>query len=160
MWSHYGDNHKGVCLGYRLNKIENNAYFGKVEYKGLKTKKMNNSLNLVSGEIEKNIEDFSYNDNFKIDEDIILTDIFFRKNENWKYEKEYRFIYFNDDEEYYSEVELVEVIFGIETSDIDKKIIKKLLKDNKNISYFKTKQEEGVNIKSKPLSKKELKELE
>ena len=35
MWSHYAQNHSGICLVYKLNKIENisNFYYHNVDYK-------------------------------------------------------------------------------------------------------------------------------
>ena len=165
LWAHYGNNHKGICLGYKLEKINTEeSFFGKVEYIGIKTKKRKIILNPIE-EKESNLKNsyiddkfqllnsntftMNYQEEYRIDEDISFADIFLRKHDSWKYEKEYRLIHFPtfNKNDYYEKVELVEVIFGIDTTEADKKLIKKLLKHNKKIKFFQTTQEEGLNLK-------------
>ena len=151
LWAHYGDNHKGICLGYKLEEIECcEAYIGKVEYKGLKTKEIVNKK-----KDEKDLNIFK-STNFMINEELLLSDIFFRKHQAWKYEEEYRLVYFSAENPYYKKVKLVEVIFGIDTTNADKELIKKLLNyekhklkkkgDESKITFYQTIQKEELNI--------------
>lgn len=126
MWSHYANSHKGICLGYKINKLGNDIAFRKVEYKNLKC-----------DEIMSMAFD-NYNGNLGLTTD----DIYLRKYKDWKYEQEYRFICLkNNGKEYLTdEIELKEVIFGYKISESDKRHIKEIIEKFYNKEYIKYKQ--------------------
>ena len=72
MWSHYAQNHSGICLVYQLNKIDNisNFKYQNVDYKDSISKPDMN--NFESG----------------------IKSGFFTKHDIWEYEREGRIIYF------------------------------------------------------------------
>ena len=76
LWSHYGDQHNGICIGYSL-KREPKPILRKVEYGGSRT--VNTSViakAFLSN--EKDAQDF-------LDRDVLL-----RKAPSWRYEREWR----------------------------------------------------------------------
>lgn len=94
MWSHYADSCKGIAIGFRIDQN-----FRKVNY--LPTLK----------ELNEKIKDKSYED--------IAKDILTSKLLPWKYEEEYRVI----TRDKYVKIEIVEVIFGPNTSKAIKNFI-------------------------------------
>ena len=72
MWSHYSNFHKGFCLGYNFEHL-NNQFFGK-------HKKVNYS---------KEIPNLSLKANIDLDD----LNMPFHKNLDWEYEQEYRFMH-------------------------------------------------------------------
>lgn len=127
MWSHYANSHKGICLGYEIdkNKIDKNLAFCKVDYEDLKC----NDINLLN---------FS---NYNGDLGLKLGDVFLRKYKDWEYEKEYRFICLkNDGKDYLTDaIELKEVIFGYQISENDKAHIIEIIKKFYDIKKIKFK---------------------
>lgn len=147
LWSHYGKNHKGMCLGYKLDKekIEEDekVYFGKIRYEELKA------------EEELLIEDMDIEDESEIRTDITFGEAFLRKKEEWQYENEYRLLHLDieDSSEYFKKLRLQEVIFGMDTAESDKKLIYDIVTkiyDEEKIKFFE------IILKGKfKLSKKE-----
>ncbi|OBX21401.1 DUF2971 domain-containing protein [Bizionia sp. APA-3] len=106
MWSHYANGHRGIAIGFEIDKSE--YKIDKVEYNGL-------------GSFE--------NLPLKVDE---LKSVFLNKLNEWKYEEEYRIITEKQD---YIKIKIKKVIFGAETKNHDKEIISKLVElvDNRII---------------------------
>lgn len=74
LWSHYADMHKGICLIYKKNNVENKIY--------------------KSGLI-KYVNELVYNEdilNEIIYKDDILNNLYLYKHKQWEYENEYRII--------------------------------------------------------------------
>ena len=74
LWSHYGDQHRGLCIGYSLER-EPKPKLRKVEYGGNRTVK----TNLIVQALLKNDPDAQES----LDRDILL-----RKASPWRYERE------------------------------------------------------------------------
>lgn len=78
MWSHYGDQHKGICIGYSKNREPipdiKQVIYGK--HGTIKTSSLYHAF-VEGNDAEKNI---------------IESEILLKKNSAWKYEKEYRLI--------------------------------------------------------------------
>jgi hypothetical protein len=94
MWSHYGDQHHGVCIGY---SIPADARVHEVRYGGepvVKASLVEAMLNGIAGAQEQ------------VDEAVLL-----RKAPDWKYESEWRLI--GDRGAQDSPLELSEVVFGL-----------------------------------------------
>ncbi|MCP4551602.1 MAG: DUF2971 domain-containing protein [Bacteroidetes bacterium] len=101
MWSHYADNHRGACLIFDL---ENKKPFidypshrftqGPVDYDNY------TSINYLKSEVEG------------------IVKVFLTKSPDWKYEKEYRFIIFEEHGLFkFSKEFLRGIIFGLRVSD-------------------------------------------
>ncbi|WP_162984577.1 DUF2971 domain-containing protein [Poseidonibacter antarcticus] len=101
MWSHYSNNHKGLCFGFKGLKNQENS----LPSEGIKV------------EYSKN-EDYELISVLDEDYEKELTRLFTIKSKDWKYEKEYRFtrISLNGSKEYGSKKFykkcLKEIIFG------------------------------------------------
>ncbi|WP_034455792.1 DUF2971 domain-containing protein [Buttiauxella noackiae] len=83
MWSHYGDQHNGLCIGYKPNG-EINEFFSKkrileVDYDSPRT-------------VETSLTKKAFLEGSQDAEDKIDEIIYSRKANQWKYEKEYRMI--------------------------------------------------------------------
>lgn len=97
LWSHYGDQHKGLCIGYSLNRRprpnpQRVIYGGK---RSIRTTLLIKAL--VQGDLQAVKE---------LDRDVLL-----RKARGWNYEKEWRLIGHQGDQD--SPLLLKEVTFGL-----------------------------------------------
>lgn len=100
LWSHYSDNHKGMCLVFDIQEDPSLAIF-KVEY-----------------------EDLIYPIEFKFDYNLI--GILTTKSKAWSYEKEHRQIFKIGECHYDFPNTLKEIIFGCQTSIKDIEIVVKI----------------------------------
>lgn len=76
MWSHYGNSHKGFCVGFNVSELFNvfkDSFLGRVLYK-------DNFPNIH--DIKKCIINNDYD---------TIDELNFTKSKEWEYEKEYRF---------------------------------------------------------------------
>ncbi|MHC6758253.1 DUF2971 domain-containing protein [Yersinia ruckeri] len=97
MWSHYADNHKGICLGYTIpDNIKSHVH--SINYTG-------DSREITTSQIKKMLTD---------DKDAkreIEDSIFLRKASSWAYEKEWRMISTIGIQN--SSIYLSEIVFGL-----------------------------------------------
>ncbi|WP_444884987.1 DUF2971 domain-containing protein [Microbulbifer sp. PSTR4-B] len=86
MWSHYGDSHRGVCIGFDIS-LPNDSVFGAgypVEYR--------KSYPVISMlEVEKMMHAYSFNRKILPEFDDIITRRCYVKAIEWSYENEVRF---------------------------------------------------------------------
>ncbi len=106
MWSHYAQNHHGICLGF---DIGSNPFFEKTTRVRYANKYPRVDYYRVSDQ--------------KYYEYSLLT-----KSDRWKYEKEWRFLWTNaaglkDPVHHFDALFLKTVIFGCQTTDSDKDLI-------------------------------------
>lgn len=132
MWSHYGDAHKGICIGYDFSKaswaVRHHLY--PVQYSNTR---------------------FSFINAEKIDSHPFLL---LRKSSDWKYEKEFRLIYKKSEFQDKMNLRLdciSEITFGLRTDPQQIEIVKSLIK-NMPIRLYQTMQKEN----SFKLTRKEL----
>lgn len=97
LWSHYGDQHRGLCVGYGLDRLPKPEMHG-VVYGGGRS--VRTSL-LIQALVHQDP-----NANQELDRDVLL-----RKARGWSYEKEYRLLGVQGDQE--SPLLLKEVTFGL-----------------------------------------------
>lgn len=113
MWSHYSDDHRGICLCFNKYKIFNklNFTFSEVRY----TNKFPD-LNFFEG--STSIEHLKPQ----------INNILFTKSDNWAYEKEYRF-YSDSDKDIHNFIpdSLQGLILGSRVNEDDGKTIRKLV---------------------------------
>ena len=116
MWSHYADQHKGFCLGFQFSGAwlsERGVY--PVDYSRQYP--------------ELNFAKIWYVDG--------LSKILLTKSEDWKYEKEWRIIKADGEGLNDYPGELVEVIFGLRTTEEDQEMIRRILNDKCRVKYFR-----------------------
>lgn len=97
LWSHYGDQHRGICIGYGLNRRPKPEMHG-VVYGGSRSVRTSVLIDALVKE-EPNAKK-------KLDQDVLL-----RKARGWNYEKEYRLLGVQGDQD--SPLLLKEVTFGL-----------------------------------------------
>jgi len=126
MWSHYANNHTGMCLAFEPILPYNNPRVGMAfgHLNKVKYDKIVPSTNFANFEIK----------------DII--DLFCTKSEDWAYEEEVRQIF--DVKSQYVEYPgvLKEIIFGCRTTESDINLITKLL-SGKNIEFHFCEKQDG-----------------
>lgn len=96
MWSHYGDQHKGICIGYSVPSDDVDSLL-KVDYRGGRRVKASDVSTMLSGD--------------KLARQLVDRAVLARKAPEWKYEREWRLI--GDRGLGNSALELEEVIFGL-----------------------------------------------
>lgn len=103
MWSHYANNHKGICLGF--DSTPEKTVFGGA--KKVKYCEDRYEIAWLDGDREEG-----------------LIESLYRKSDLWKYEQEWRIVYpgHRGSQDYKTE-ELEEIIFGSEISDEDRKLV-------------------------------------
>ncbi len=129
MWSHYADSHKGICIGFEVQEIDNQTgLFFKVneQYIFLENKRVK-----YIQEQERSLIDI-----MGIDLSTIGNSLYSKYN-SWKYEKENRFILLSN-EIASGKVKVVketikEILFGLKVEDC---IIKQTLKNLKKSNYL------------------------
>ncbi len=151
LFSHYADNHRGICIEYEM-MIDKDK------------------IDKVLSEEGKEKDYILYApvkySNDKIDNK--LEDIFAIKDKQWKYENEGRFILFSKNKPQDSNgkfkeglLSVTKIIFGLKTSSKDKKLLCKLLNtENGNkdkICFFQAKPQKGkyFNIEFSKLTEEE-----
>lgn len=143
LWSHYADNHQGVCVEYLLDS----------------------SLTRSAANNDKIISFFSdviYLDNIdliKHDKSINLHEGFFAKSKAWSYENELRYLYFDiDGSGDYASIKIPNMIksimFGIRCAEDKKREIISIMRDRK----YRTIRDDGTiveeNVKFYQMEKK------
>ena len=121
LWSHYADSHRGICVKYR---------FSQALCESTKT-----TLSFLN--------DVEYTNDIKSiyqREGIGITEAFFVKSKDWKYENELRYVHFdeNDDGNKHSFVPMPEinaVYFGVNCNEEDKMAIFNILKE-RNVEFY------------------------
>ena len=113
LWSHYADNHKGICLKFDVLKDLDFFVY---------------PLNII---YQRNYPVFNYLKNKER-----LTDFLIKtKSDDWSYEREVRVLKFEKGLHSFRKAALVEIIFGCKTTDLEIDRIKSLVSSN---GYAKT----------------------
>ena len=95
LWSHYGDQHRGICIGYSVREKESRKP-AKVEYGG--------SRLIHASDVDSMLQ------NDAAAREKVNSAVLLRKGEEWRYEREWRFIGVQGLQD--SSLELEEIIFG------------------------------------------------
>ena len=128
MWSHYANEHKGICIAYDVSKVKeyNKTILKKVIYtKKIQIYKPYNHIfeNPILNNEEKN-----------------FISLFYLKHKNWKYEKEYRIITYEDYD--FINLPIKAIYFGMNADINHINLVKNFIKD-KNIELYKMKPNEN-----------------
>ncbi len=119
MWSHYGDQHRGVCIGYSV-PVNAAGDLHKVEYGGSRLVAASKVAAMLSG------DDVARG---QVDEAVLL-----RKAKSWGYEREWRLIGPRGLQN--SPLELEEIIFGMRCGPSVKYAVVKALEDRDRLVKF------------------------
>lgn len=121
MWSHYGDQHKGLCIGYSTFNIDKSKLH-KVKY-------VRNNLGVKLSHLQQMQELGKDSKYYKDLWEISLL----RKTNHWKYEKEWRYI--EEGTGLKKGFRVTEVIFGLKFSEAIKSMLMTYLKD-RDIDFY------------------------
>jgi hypothetical protein len=133
MWSHYGDQHHGVCIGYSVpTDVAGDLY--KVKYGGKRLVDASKVVGMLDGD---------KNSRRQVDEAVLL-----RKAASWQYEKEWRLIGQRGLRD--STLELEEVIFGMRCkASVKYAVISALDSRRRGLSFFEMREIPGTFILKK-----------
>lgn len=140
MWGHYGDQHKGLCIGYSIpNRVADNLY--KVSYGGSRLIKAKAVAAMLKAEIDSRI----------LDQDILA-----RKARDWRYEREWRLLGRRGVQD--SPLELKEVVFGLRCSNAVRYVIVEALANRRRpIKFFEIRElRESYRLAKRPFDTIEL----
>jgi len=128
MWSHYGDQHRGICLGYSVPE-KFTGDLQEVAYGGGRLVKASDVSAMLDGDDEARS---------RVDADVLL-----RKAESWAYEREWRLIGRRGTKG--SPLELEEVIFGMKCRASAKYTIMKALECRERpVRFYEMREERGT----------------
>ncbi len=88
MWSHYANNHKGICIGYRSDFLDHHKTR---EHQFLPTEFTPIKVNYDDSRYDKHTENLDFTEVVKIRKEILKRSLL-KKSNDWIYEKEFRSI--------------------------------------------------------------------
>lgn len=137
LWSHYGDQHQGICIGYSTDRNPVPT-LKRVVYGG--NRSINTSL-LYSAFIKKNTNAIN-----QLERDVLL-----RKAKRWEYESEWRLIGTNGLQD--SPLRLKDITFGLRCNDsIMHAVVKALANRDGQVNFFRMEINPGsFNLRRRPL---------
>lgn len=140
MWSHYGDQHRGICAGYSVPDTAFEHLFP-VAYGG--------SRNVKASDV--GAMDADAEARRRVDEAALL-----RKARNWQYEKEWRLVGNRGSQD--SPLELEEVIFGMRCpASVKYAIVRALENRGREIRFYEVPEPHGTfRLRLRPLETGEL----
>ena len=122
LWSHYGDQHRGICIGYGLDRVPK-PILHKVVYGGSRTVK----TSLVARALLENDPDAR---------NLLGRDVLLRKVPSWRYEREWRLLGNKGAQD--SCLQLVDVTFGLRCPEALKHVLISALKPRAaTVKFFK-----------------------
>jgi len=142
MWSHYAEQHKGIVIGYCVDRTPK-PELHKIEYGGDRTLK---SSRVVKALLENDLTA----------QKVLNTKALLQKAELWKYENEWRL--FGDQGIQDSPLRMAEVTFGIKCkSSVIYTVLKALEDREDDVKFFQMYEDRGsFHLKRKPLDDGEL----
>ena len=127
MWSHYGDQHRGICAGYSI-PADAAASLHKITYGGSRNVKASDVVVMDIDSVARR----------RVDEAVLL-----RKAGSWRYEREWRLIGTRGPQD--SPLELEEVIFGMRCGSTVKYTITKALENRgREIRFYEMRERHGT----------------
>lgn len=128
MWSHYGDEHCGICIGYSVPD-DATADTHKVNYGGGRLVRASDVSAMLSDSASAHAQ---------VDEAVLL-----RKAESWRYEREWRLI--GPRGLHNSPLELEEITFGLKCEGSAKYITMKVLEGRERaVEFYEIREEFGT----------------
>lgn len=127
MWSHYADDHKGICI--ELERHENNA-LGNVDV----TRKVVYTKNYPSLSSKSLLSDADISSS--------LQRVLYTKSEHWAYENEWRTFKPSGGKVYPLPGKIKSITFGVRASNMDIEIVRKLIKGS-DIKLYQAQLKQG-----------------
>jgi hypothetical protein len=133
MWSHYGDQHRGLCLGYSVPPAAA-ADIHKIRYGGSRLVQASDVAAMVAGDDDARR---------RVDEAVLL-----KKAEPWAYEREWRLVGPRGEPD--SPLELEEVVFGMRCpAAVMYAVIRALEKRDRPVRFFEIHEKWGSFLLAK-----------
>ncbi len=127
MWSHYGDQHKGVCIGYSVPRSAA-ADLHKVTYGGSRLIEASVVAAMLNGNDDARL---------KVDKAVLT-----RKAIDWRYEREWRLVGPRGCQN--STLELEEVVFGMRCSHMVKfAVVRALERRSRTVKFYEIRERRG-----------------
>jgi hypothetical protein len=128
MWSHYGDQHRGVCGGYSVPRDAREGLH-KIRYGGSRVVAASDVSAMLDGDEAARR---------RVDEAVLL-----KKAQDWRYEREWRLIGQRGSRR--SPLELEEVVFGLRCDEAVKYTVVKALEDRRTaVEFFEMRETPGT----------------
>lgn len=156
MWSHYSDDHKGICIGFDKNGLIEDfcTQAHPVDYDIMYKKPRNAFENLMKEYIDSGLSPFQH-----LQADVYQILIQY-KHENWQYEKEIRFLQTISGVYKFSPHNMKRVFYGIRTPSKHKILLNNLIIKNcvfQHLSQYQMKRKPGeLHIDPEPLNEADL----
>lgn len=144
MWSHYADNHRGFCIKYSLNDINNHKYKDILSCGLYPVKYTSRTQEITSYQLIK-LEQNSNSLDKKIQQKVLKS--FLTKSRFWSYEKEWRLIVSENDSFLFHEnnvpfLKINTIYLGCRIDQSLKKLLVRIAEDNA-IPIYQTKQSDN-----------------
>ncbi len=128
LWSHYGDQHRGICIGYSVREKEPRKP-AKVEYGGSRLMRASEVASMLQNDETSRK---------RVDAAVLL-----RKGEGWRYEREWRLIGAQGLQD--SSLELEEIIFGCRFERIlELALLKTFEGRQRPVEFYRMREEHGT----------------
>ena len=128
MWSHYGDEHRGICIGYSV-PASTECDVHKVLYGGSRLVQASKVAAMLTGDSGARMQ---------VDEAVLL-----QKAGSWRYEREWRLI--GRKGHHYSPLELEEIIFGMRCEMTTKYVVMKALERRmRPVKFYEMRESSGT----------------
>ncbi len=127
MWSHYGDQHRGVCIGYSVPPSADDLY--KVKYGGSRLIETSKVAAMLNGDDTARVQ--------------VYEAVLLRKARSWSYEREWRLIGRRGLRD--SPLEMEEIIFGMRCTQSAKYAVMKVMQNRERpVKYYEMREVAGT----------------
>ncbi len=142
MWSHYANSHEGVCLEYECPQKGTGYYvnhrLGSIQYSNVRPRLT--ELEAIKYLGYANLRDESF---FTEEEHMeVLTRTLLTKSTQWEYEREWRWVEFNNNPNGYTimlPMKVKSITVGVRASDTTIALCKEVIKAGKGVPIYKVK---------------------
>lgn len=148
LWTHYGDNHRGMCIEYDIDNLDRNSDFYdcllKVSYIDKKVE--------ITEVLKNTLSNLINNDELKLDSMFLLYFTLTMKHKSWQYENEWRIILKSNSGECGIEKSLMKVKAIYLGKDCSKENIERVIEISKklNCKVYKMEYSKGIDFRLIP----------
>jgi Protein of unknown function (DUF2971). len=145
MWSHYANNHEGICVEYNPLILINKAVgvLHKVKYLNPNEIEFNAYKLFASCSNNRDVEQYKS----------LINEMFLTKSNDWAYEKEWRIVHNAAGKVNYDPDSLTAIYFGLRCG-VEEKIAIRNILANKRMAFFQMiKKSQGLGVEAYPMTK-------
>ena len=148
LWTHYGDNHKGMCIEYDIKNIDRNSDFYDCLLKVIYIDKKVEITEILKIALHNTIN----NDDLKVNSMFLLYFTLTMKHKSWEYENEWRIILQSNDGKCGVEKSPMKVNAIYLGKDCSKKNIQTVIEISKKINceVYKMEESKGIDFRLIP----------